>query len=723
MCGYSTSREFRLLIECLRCDSTTMKRPRRLIWRYKLADFDRANVLLADLDLDSILESGNMNLCWLRWKNAFMKIMRICVPSATLPDISRPPWLTKVILQAIRKRNLFFKRAKGFRQGYYFRRYKIWRSKVTNLLRTSKRAFFRKIDPRSPREFWKMVKRVSLKKSSIPTLVSGTLVVSDDVGKANMLNSHFTSNFNTAFPPLQCSHMTLPEHIPDDLLCTEEEVLGALSSLDTSKASGPDGLSPTMLKATAAGIAPALTRLFNMSLLTGCLPADWKVAWVTPVPKSAKKSDPSQYRPISLLSVASKVLEKHVKDLIMVNLAENSVITPFQWGFLEGRSTTGALLEAVDRWHRFLERKSEVCVVFLDLSKAFDRVPHAPLLDKLRDLDLDPYLVRWLGNYLQDRRQNVVVGGILSVQSLVLSGVPQGSVLGPLLFLLYINDVASVVTCGNFMSLFADDIVLFRELSSLLDCVQVQLLLDNVSSWFANNHMSFNVSKCKYMVISRRRAHQLTLSTLSLNGVDLERVSVFKYLGVWLSSDLSWTHHVDQITLRASKHLGIVYRTFYSHASSAVFLQLYISFVRPFLEYAAPVWDPHHSTLIDKIEKVQRFALRMASKQWNSDYATLLAWSGLPTLQSRRRVLSLCFFAQSIHGVVHSTLPSLQLRSMDSRLRSFDVCTFEIPFASSLSYQSSFFPRAVKLWNQLPIETKLCQSFLTFKHHLHCIFF
>ena len=460
-----------------------------------------------------------------------------------------------------------------------------------------------------------------------------------------------------------------------------------------------------------------------MSLFTGCLPADWKVAWVTPVPKSAKKSDPSQYRPISLLSVASKVLEKHVKDLIMVNLAENSVITPFQWGFLEGRSTTGALLEAVDRWHRFLERKSEVCVVFLDLSKAFDRVPHAPLLDKLRDLDLDPYLVRWLGNYLQDRRQNVIVGGILSVQSLVLSGVPQGSVLGPLLFLLYINDVASVVTCGNFMSLFADDIVLFRELSSLLDCVQVQLLLDNVSSWFANNHMSFNVSKCKYMVISRRRAHQLTLSTLSLNGVDLERVSVFKYLGVWLSSDLSWTHHVDQITLRASKHLGIVYRTFYSHASSAAFLQLYISFVRPFLEYAAPVWDPHHSTLIDKIEKVQRFALRMASKQWNSDYATLLAWSGLPTLQSRRRVLSLCFFAQSIHGVVHSTLPSLQLRSMDSRLRSFDVCTFEIPFASSLSYQSSFFPRAVKLWNQLPIETKLCQSFLTFKHHLHCIFF
>ena len=160
------------------------------------------------------------------------------------------------------------------------------------------------------------------------------------------------------------------------------------------------------------------------------------------------------------------------------------------------------------------------------------------------------------------------------------------------------------------------------------------------------------------------------------------------------------------------------------HSPSVRELSRHISQLKSVIrEYAAPVWDPHHSTLIDKIEKVQRFALRMASKQWNSDYATLLAWSGLPTLQSRRRVLSLCFFAQSIHGVVHSTLPSLQLRSMDSRLRSFDVCTFEIPFASSLSNQSSFFPRAVKLWNQLPIETKLCQSFLTFKHHLHCIFF
>ena len=217
-----------------------------------------------------------------------------------------------------------------------------------------------------------------------------------------------------------------------------------------------------MLKETAFSIAPAITKLFNISLTLGKLPAEWKHALITPVPKSTEMAAVSNYRPISLLPLLSKVIERHVHSLLLKHLSETDPISSSQFGFLKGRSTTGALVSAVNDWHTHLDNGLDVCVIFFDLKKAFDSVPHIGLLNKLANLNLNPYLYRWIENYLYQRTQAVGVDGATSATLPVISGVPQGSVLGPLLFLIYINGLSRIQLSDGTLILFADDIVIHR---------------------------------------------------------------------------------------------------------------------------------------------------------------------------------------------------------------------------------------------------------------------
>ena len=475
-----------------------------------------------------------------------------------------------------------------------------------------------------------------------------------------------------------------------------------------------------MLKHTTTSITPSITYLFNLSLRTGHIPSEWKQSLVVPIPKSNNnKGSPTNYRPISLLSVLSKLLERHVHKILTEHLCTHHPLSNSQWGFSAGKSTVTALLTTTHEWFQRLEEGKEICAVFFDFKKAFDSVPHRPLITKLQQMGVPYNLLVWISSYLTNRSQKVVVNGATSESMSVLSGVPQGSVLGPLLFLIYIDGICSIPisSCTKFV-LYADNLLLFRPISQQEDFATLQRDIMAIEQWVLDNHLTFNTSKCSYMILSRKRFPTTPLHPLMLNGLHLNEVECFKYLGVLLSSDLSWTPHITSVCSKAKQILGLLYRRFYNHAEGATLMQLYLSLIRPHLEYACPVWDPH--TMKDKVllEDVQRFALRMATKQWDSGYQDLLDIMNVPSLADRRLQLKLALLYKIVHGMCYFP-PDILCPRTNYSVRTNHSLVIDQPYARTNAYFYSFVPHTISTWNSLHQIHVTAPSVSAFKYYFN----
>ena len=290
-----------------------------------------------------------------------------------------------------------------------------------------------------------------------------------------------------------------------------------------------------------------------------------------------------------------------------------------------------------------------MCTEFFYISKAFDTVPHLPLLGTLIEIGIDSYLIRSIHSYLVGRSQFVCVDGCISNKLSVLSGVPQGSVLGPLLFISYINDIATAISSDSEINMFADDITLYRVIKTRNDYVHFQNDINSISSCLEQKHLKFSAAKCKIMFISRKRVTSLSPPSLELNGTLLDSASSYKYLGVTLTSDLSWSLHIANCCNTTRRLIGLLYRQFYQHTSLPCLLRLYKSFIRPHLEYASVVWNPYYRGEIAALESVQKFALRVCLKSWDTNCELLAA--NIPSLQHRCIQQSLCHLFKIINGL------------------------------------------------------------------------
>ena len=363
----------------------------------------------------------------------------------------------------------------------------------------------------------------------------------------------------------------------------------------------------------------------------------------------------------------------------------------------------------------------EVCVAFFDVRKAFDSVPHAPLLEKLAGIGLNPYIIRWIKSYLTDRKQFVVVDGSSSESLQVLSGVPQGSVLGPLLFVVYINDVVQQISNQSKINLFADDIALYRIIRSPDDYIFLQSDVNAVSSCLTSKYLNLNISKCCYLLLSRKRCHSIPPPNLTLNNAILARVTSYKYLGVLITTNLMWSAHISNICNKTRRLIGILYRKFYKHSSSNTMLRLYSSFIRPHLEYATPAWDPFLKKDIDLIENVQRFALKVCTKSWDASYTSLLEATHLPSLQTRRTHAKLCNLFKIVNSLTFYPDAPTQYRQQPYPSRSVHSSALVPLQCHSLQYQSSFFPSSISAWNSLPQDIVSNQTIPSFKRGLHSL--
>ena len=365
-----------------------------------------------------------------------------------------------------------------------------------------------------------------------------------------------------------------------------------------------------MLKDAAVVFAKSLTRIVNESLSQGTVPSEWKYAKITPLFKKGLSTDMDNCRPISVLPVVSKVLERIVHHQLHSFLSEHKLLNPYQCGFRRNHSTKFAAIAFLDYIRRRMDLGLLAGAVFIDLRKAFDSVDHEILISKLESYGLRNIELDWFRNYLTDRKQLVSLGKELSDPCLITSGVPQWSILSPLLFVLFVNDLPIVLERCQIL-MYADDTVMYfaasnaQEISSTLTSE-----LAKVSDWLVHNSLFIHQGKTECVLFGT--GSRLANATLSVNidGKEPTRVAEYRYLGVILDESLSWNTHVNYLISKVSKRLGILGRTRGSISMHTAGI-IYRSFIPPVLDYCDTVWNCCRRINAGYIEKVQRRAARI----------------------------------------------------------------------------------------------------------------
>ena len=564
----------------------------------------------------------------------------------------------------------------------------------------------------NPKRLWTYLKSRKQDTSGVaPLKDQNGILQNEPETKAELLNSQFQSAY-TREELSRVPDMGASPHPPmEEIRIDNHGVHKLLLGLKPHKATGPDMVPARFLKDFAMELSNIITKLFQFSIDSGTIPDDWKRASIVPIFKKGEKHKPANYRPVSLTSICCKLLEHIVHSNIMDHYDHLDILTDKQHGFRTKRSCETQLIVTIQELARNMSAGEQMDIVLLDFSKAFDKVPHRRLLMKLDYYGVRGLTIKWIESFLSYRTQQVIVEGKSSTTADVLSGVPQGTVLGPLLFLSFINDMPDCTRSD--IRLFADDSLLYRQIRSRQDTITLQEDLAALEKWEKDWQMSFNPEKCTVIHVTNKRKPLIT--KYQLHGHTLEREKTSKYLGVTISQDLRWNSHIDNVTTKANKSLGFIRRNMRGCKSSVKDVA-YKAIVRPTLEYAATVWDPYTNQHINSIEMVQRRAARFVANNYHDfspgTITNILEKQQWETLQARRSKARLTMMFKILHGEVD--IPANQyITSGDSRTRGAHRLR-EIPSSKDV-YKFSFFPRTVRQWNHLPSETATAKSVEGFK--------
>lgn len=558
---------------------------------------------------------------------------------------------------------------------------------------------------------------------SIPPLdkPDGTVAASG-VEKAELLASFFAGKMKVPDPDRPPPTIpVLTNNSLSSITITEEEVKQLLLQVDVKKALGPDNISPHILKKCAYQLAAPLTLLFRTCLEQQVWPYLWKCARVVGVHKKKSKTKVENYRPVSLLSVLGKIYEKIIVKKMTTFFDDNHLLSLKQFGFRQKRSTSDLLLKLTTKWNKSLDKGKYTYVIALDIAGAFDRVWHNGILSKLKSLGINGNLLTLIQNYLHDRSLCVAVGGYTSREYSIEASVPQGSVIGPLLWNVYFNDILQLIPEAY---AYADDCTLTftcNKENREETITRINETLKLIVSWGKRWQVSLAPEKTQVLLISRRHdSHDDNLSPLKLEGKTLPLQSSINILGVQIDAHLSFTNHVKEIATKCGRKLACIRRIAHLLDSKGC-LMLYNSQVRSHMEYSPLVWSscpPSHLRLLDK---VQEKAHRLVEYKKKHDDPPIL----FQPLQHRRDVSGLCVFFK-IHKLQYSHLTSLQLpqariSAYNTRGSNGSGYELHVPFARTEQYLRSFQPRYSRLWNRIIQDINLdkIKSMQMFKTTAH----
>ncbi|KAG7309384.1 hypothetical protein JYU34_005343 [Plutella xylostella] len=687
------------------CKPTALK-PNQGKKRYNFykSNFDKIKEELCNLDWLCILSSDDVNICLDLFYRHLYDIIKKHTPLIRDDSHKYPIWYSYGLKRCLKEKNKFHRRYKKFGNPRDYDVFSLLRSRCKSLTESCYKEFVFSVEDSLEgdiRSFWRFVHN---KKgfSSIPqTMTYGSQTASDGLGVCELFSAYFSSVFEsqTNFP-----HGTLPspvqsQNILSGIEISPGEIEFKIKQLDSNKGAGPDEIPPLFVKACGKELCYPLSIIFNKSLKSGIFPHSWKLAHIIPIHKSGDKSNCENYRPISILSCMAKLFESLVYKYLFNHL--QPLISDKQHGFVKGKSTISNLLEYKNYLCQSFAVRGQVDSIYTDFSKAFDKVSHSLLVHKVMEYGIHGSLHRWITSYLGQRSQLVAVKGYTSKPLFVSSGVPQGSHLGPLLFILFINDLAECLE--NPCLLYADDLKVFRKVNDVNDCLSIQNDINKIANWCSNNMMSLNVKKC--FVVSFTNKKTKLMYSYQLSGHLLQRQSVVRDLGIYFDEQLTFRYHYENITGKANKLLGFIIRAskhFKKYRSS---IYLFQSLVRPILEYGSVIWSPYYVVHIDNIERIQRKFTRFLSYKCKagrsrSSYEERLEKFNMVSLKYRRNQSDLLYLYKIIHnGIDSSYLLSLLSFNTNNRTRAFK------PFAlrSYINNTSFYNPivRMCRLYNSI----------------------
>ena len=692
------------------------------------------NAFRSDLectDWTGVFHSSDVDLAYNYFLSTFTDLYNHHFPLVTKSAVKvkqKQPWISQAIITSINHKNNLYKRFLRNPSTTNEHNFKCFRNRLTTIIRVAKRTHYaRKLDANKNniKNTWREISDILGKnrKVDIPEEVTdGQQTFSSPCDVANSFNTYFTnigSSLSSKISPTQAlfsDYLPTPNNHSFFLVPTNRfEINEVCKQLNNGVSCGFDGISSTVVKSVISFISWPLAHIFNLSFMCASVPSQLKTARVTPIFKSGDRHDLRNYRPISVLPCFSKILEKLVYKRLFKFLSDFHLLYDLQFGFCSKFSTDMALIKLVDHLNNSFTEKMSTIGVFIDLSKAFDTIDHSILLSKLDHYGVRGVANQWFASYLSDRKQYTVFKNCDSPLKTIDCGVPQGSILGPLLFLLYVNDLYHCSSVLSFI-LFADDTtILFSHsnISSLSNIINRELSL--ASSWFRSNKLSLNSSKTKYMFFSRTRNANDNF-TISINDNPIEQVHSTKFLGVLIDDKLTWKDHISSVSKIVSRNTSVLSKL-RSFLPTHTLLSLYNTLILPYLNYCNIVWAHSSTSKLHSLFLIQKRAIRIASMSHRRDHtAPLFANLNTLTLTDINKLQTAIFMFKYTKNLLPHTFSNYFPSVSNTHLYNTRSCNnLYIPFARTSYTMNTLRYHGPRLWNSIDRRIRSQSSVGRFK--------
>ena len=688
------------------------KKPKTVKPCFKKADYELINAYLATVDWNQLYaQCVEPDDYYTVFREVIDNIIVNFVPFTSGTRDTKPPWYNNKLKNLRRIKQRHWQKYKRNRNIVKYAKYeeslKCYKSEVLKSKCLFEKGLFENRKQNS-KKFFNYIKKQTTVCSEIPCLKGENFLASTDSQKAGLLSEYFGSVFTSDNHVLPDFHVECDSKI-SSFHCETRTMVKIIKKLKLSSSPGPDGITVGFLKNIIAQIANPLCKLYNVSLSNGYIPKDWKIAHVIPIYKKGDAQLPSNYRPVSLTPILCKVLERIVRIQIVSYLFDNGIIPRSQHGFLSKKSTVSNLIECLDKWTENYDRGIQTDVIYLDYSKCFDSVVHSKLLYKLAKYGFSDNAYKWIENFLINRVQHVKVGTCLSDAQEVISGVPQGTVLGPLLFLCFSSDIKDIVKNCH-LSMYADDTKLYLGNKNINDCNLLQEDLNSVFSWAKSWQLKLNPDKTKHLCIGNCRVN----FDFKLNGTDIDRVESICDIGVNIQSNLKFTNHCNRVVKRGFFNIRNMFNTFKGH-NTEFYVNMYRTYVRPILESSSQVWSPYLIGNIDKLESVQRYFTRKLPGLSDRSYKDRLSHLQLESLEARRIKADIILY--------YKVLSNKTVVNTDNCIRTFNSHRghnhhLYHHYSRTEARKNFWANRIVKNWNSLSHEIVNCTSVYAFKKKL-----